>query len=193
MDRSKVSFVFHCLAKNDEKEMFEKLVKNATEAKNIPDNFIGSIIDDENHSLLHYLVVRGDDAGIQMVLETNSTRKTTLENKRNFTPVHFAAYLVFSPFPSNVIILSFSPSSLGMKGIRFLIFCNLVCSTFSVFLVSSLACGTKSQYEDSRHVIENLFQIKCPSTKQKKSGGRIEKKNNQQKFQLRLGNGPKKK
>jgi hypothetical protein len=41
-----------CAAKNDEKEMFEKLVKNATEAKNIPDNFIGSIIDDENHSLL---------------------------------------------------------------------------------------------------------------------------------------------
>jgi hypothetical protein len=78
-----------CAAKNDEKEMFEKLVQNATEAKNLPDNFIGSIIDDENHSLLHF------------------------------------------------IILSFSPSSLGMKGIRFLIFCNLVCSTFSVFFKSN--------------------------------------------------------
>jgi hypothetical protein len=31
-----------CAAKNDEKEMFEKLVQNATEAKNLPDNFIGS-------------------------------------------------------------------------------------------------------------------------------------------------------
>jgi hypothetical protein len=30
-----------CAAKNDEKEMFEKLVQNATEAKNLPDNFIG--------------------------------------------------------------------------------------------------------------------------------------------------------
>jgi hypothetical protein len=29
------------------------------------------------------------------------------------------------------------PSSLGMKGIRFLIFCNLVCSTFSVFFKSN--------------------------------------------------------
>jgi hypothetical protein len=60
--------------------------------KRLLNNFIGSIIDDENHSLLHYLVVRGDDAGIQMVLETNSTRKTTLKNKRNFTFYRYERY-----------------------------------------------------------------------------------------------------
>jgi hypothetical protein len=37
-------------------------------------------------------VVWGYDAGIHL-LETESTWKTTLKNKRNFTPVHFAAYL----------------------------------------------------------------------------------------------------
>jgi hypothetical protein len=46
----------------------------------------------ENHSLLHYLVVWGYDAGIQL-LETESTWNTTLENKHKLTPVHFAAYL----------------------------------------------------------------------------------------------------
>ena len=81
-----------CAAKNDEKKMFAKLVQNATEAKNLPENFIGSIIDEENNSLLHYLVVWGYDAGIQL-LETESTWNTTLENKQKFTPVHFAAYL----------------------------------------------------------------------------------------------------
>jgi hypothetical protein len=33
------------------------------------------------------------------------------------------------------------------------------------YLVSSLKCGTESQYEDSRRVIEKLFPIKCPSNK----------------------------
>jgi hypothetical protein len=37
--------------------MFAKLVQNATEVKNLPDNLIKSRIDEENHSLLHYLVV----------------------------------------------------------------------------------------------------------------------------------------
>ena len=46
-----------CAAKNNEKEMFAKLVQNATEVKNLPDNLIKSRIDEENHSLLHYLVV----------------------------------------------------------------------------------------------------------------------------------------
>jgi ribosomal protein S6E (S10) len=100
----------------------KKLVQNATEAKNLPDNFIGSIIDDENHSLLHYLVVRGDDAGIQMVLETNSTRKTTcLESSYCAFVPHandetrclltlkgnsikgISCSAFFSPFPSNVM------------------------------------------------------------------------------------------
>jgi hypothetical protein len=44
-----------CAAKNDEKEMFEKLVQNATEAKNLPDNFIGSIIDDELTAICYFL------------------------------------------------------------------------------------------------------------------------------------------
>jgi hypothetical protein len=46
-----------CAAKNDEREMFANLVQHATEVKNLPDNFITSSIDEENHSLLHYLVV----------------------------------------------------------------------------------------------------------------------------------------
>jgi hypothetical protein len=57
----------------------------------LPDDFIISIIDEENNSLLHYLVVWGYSAGIQL-LEIESTWKTTLTNKRNYTPVHFAAY-----------------------------------------------------------------------------------------------------
>jgi hypothetical protein len=57
--------------------------------KNLLKSLIISIIDEENHSLLHYLVVWGYDAGIQL-LETESTLETTLKNKRNFTPVHFA-------------------------------------------------------------------------------------------------------
>ena len=81
-----------CAAKKDEKEMFAQLVQNATEVKNLPDDFIISSIDEENNSLLHDLVVWGYDAGIQL-LETESTWKTTLKNKQNFTPVHFAAYL----------------------------------------------------------------------------------------------------
>jgi hypothetical protein len=81
-----------CAAKNDEKEMFARLVQNATVVKNLPNNFIISIIDEENNSLLHYLVVWGYDAGIQL-LETESTWKTTLKNKQNLTPVHCAAYL----------------------------------------------------------------------------------------------------
>jgi hypothetical protein len=56
------------------------------------DNFIKSIIDEENNSLLQYLVVWGYDAGIQL-LERESTWKTTLQNKQNLTPVHFAVYL----------------------------------------------------------------------------------------------------
>jgi hypothetical protein len=81
-----------CAAKNDEKEMFARLVQNATVVKNLPNNFIISIIDEENNSLLHYLVVWGYDADIQL-LEAESTWKTTLKNKQNLTPVHFAAYL----------------------------------------------------------------------------------------------------
>jgi hypothetical protein len=72
--------------------MFAKLVQNATEVKNLPDDFIISNIDEENNSLLHYLVVWGYDAGIQL-LETESKWNTTLENKHKLTPVHFAAYL----------------------------------------------------------------------------------------------------
>jgi ankyrin repeat protein len=72
--------------------MFANLVQHATEVKNLPDNFITSSIDEENHSLLHYLVVWGYDAGIQL-LERESKWNTTLEDKQNLTPVHFAAYL----------------------------------------------------------------------------------------------------
>ena len=81
-----------CAAKNDEREMFAQLVQNATEVKNLLKEFIISIIDEENHSLLHYLVVWGYDAGIQL-LETGSTLETTLKNKRNLIAVDFAAYL----------------------------------------------------------------------------------------------------
>jgi hypothetical protein len=52
-----------CAAKKDEKEMFAQLVQNATEVKNLPDDFIISSIDEENNSLLiplgsfsHYLL-----------------------------------------------------------------------------------------------------------------------------------------
>ena len=37
-------------------------------------------------------------------------------------------------------------------------------------LFSSLKWGTKSQYDDSRRVIDNFFQIKFPSTKQSEIG-----------------------
>jgi hypothetical protein len=69
--------------------------------KNVLDKFIYSIIDEENHSLLHYLVVWGYDAGIQL-LETESTWKTTLKNKQNLTPVHCAAYLDHFPSKSKL-------------------------------------------------------------------------------------------
>ena len=81
-----------CAAKNDEKEVLAKLVHIATELKNLLDNFIISSIDEENNSLLHYLVVWGYDAGIQLI-EPESTREATLKNKQCLTPVHFAAYL----------------------------------------------------------------------------------------------------
>jgi hypothetical protein len=76
-----------CTAKNDEKEMLAQLVQNATEVQN-----------EKNNSLLHYLVVWGYSAGIQL-LEIESTWKTTLTNERNYTPVHFAAYLSRHKFP----------------------------------------------------------------------------------------------
>jgi hypothetical protein len=67
-------------AKKDENEMFARLVQIATEVKNLSDNFIKSIIDEENNSLLHYLVVWGYDAGIQL-LETESTWNTTFSGQ----------------------------------------------------------------------------------------------------------------
>jgi hypothetical protein len=182
-----------CAAKNDEKEMFAKLVQNATEVKNLPDNFIISIIDEENNSLLHYLVVWGYDDGI-LLLETESTWKTTLKNKQNFTPVHLAAYLGRHKFLELFLkkIENIEPSTL--QKLKNLIAgesegdqqktINLMellqdgeikakqdtpfnISNFRVneYLVSSLKCGTESQYEDSRRVIEKLFPIKCPSNK----------------------------
>jgi F0F1-type ATP synthase alpha subunit len=57
-----------------------------------------NVQNEENNSLLHYLVVWGYSAGIQL-LEIESTWKTTLTNKRNYTPVHFAAYLSRHKFP----------------------------------------------------------------------------------------------
>ena len=187
-----------CAAKNDEKEVFAKLVHNATESKNLLHNFIFSSIDEENNSLLHYLVVWGYDAGIQL-LETESTWKTTLKNKQKFTSVHFAAYLGRHKFLELFLkkIENIEPSKLQklknripgesegdpQKKI------NLVellqdgeikaeqDTPFNIFnfrvnehLVSSLKCGTESQYDDSRRVIEKLFPIKCPSTKPGKSG-----------------------
>jgi hypothetical protein len=177
-----------CAAKNDEKEMFAKLVQNATEVKHVLENFITSIIDEENHSLLHYLVVWGYDVGIQL-LETESALETTLKNKRNFTPVDFAAYLgrhkflelplkktgnvELSKFPQklknrtqgkwkecaqmNTLIKLLkngetkAEQDISFKGFVF---------NVNEHLVSSLTCGTKSQYEDSRHVIENFFSNK---------------------------------
>jgi hypothetical protein len=177
-----------CAAKNDEKEMFAKLVQNATEMKHVLENFITSIIDEENHSLLHYLVVWGYDVGIQL-LETESALETTLKNKRNFTPVDFAAYLGRHKFlelllkkTGNVELSKFpqklknrtqgkwkecaqmytlikllkngetkAEQDISFKGFVF---------NVNEHLVSSLTCGTKSQYEDSRHVIENFFSNK---------------------------------
>jgi hypothetical protein len=174
-----------CAAKNDEKEMFAKLVQNATEAKNLPENFIGSIIDEENNSLLHYLVVWGYDAGIQL-LETESTWNTTLENKQKFTLVHFAAYLGRHKF----LELFFKKTGKVEPNIRNRIKGKLKEAaqkeknlirlledgekkteqdTFKEFhykvnehLVSSLTCGTESQYDDSRRMIENFFSSTIP-------------------------------
>jgi len=163
---------------NDEKEMFAKLVLNATEFKNIPDNFIYSIIDEENHSLLHYLVVWGYDAGIQL-LETESTWETTLKNKRNYTPVHFAAYMGRHKFLELLLkktgnverpkllqiqklanrIPGVSEEDVQKKNLMGLLedgekkaeqdtpFKEFYFNV-NKHLVSSLACGTKSQYED---------------------------------------------
>jgi ankyrin repeat protein len=184
-----------CAAKNDEKEVFAKLVQNAKELKNLLDNFIISIIDEENNSLLHYLVVWGYDAGIQL-LEIESTWKTTLKNKQNFTPVHFAAYLGRHKFLELILKITenFQQSTylqmLRYKPQEDSDIANLKSSLeagekkaeqdtpFNGFyimvnehLVSSLTCGTKSQYEDSRRVIENTFQIKFPSGKQSEIRG----------------------
>jgi hypothetical protein len=168
-----------CAAKNDEKEMFAKLVQNATEVKNLLKKFIISIIDEENHLLLHYLVVWGYDAGIQL-LETESTLETTLKNKRNFTPVDFAAYLGRHQFlelllkklkkkpknhkeevaqKSNLVGLLEKGEKKAEQDISFKDFYFNV----NEHLVSSLTCGTKSQYNDSRRVIENMFQKKFPT------------------------------
>ena len=178
-----------CAAKKDEKEKFAQLVQNATEVKNLPDNFIKSIIDEENNSLLHYLVVWGYDAGIQL-LKRESTWKTTLENKQNFTPVHFAVYLGRHKFlelllkktgnverkyrfqgkskevalTKNYIELLENGEKKAEQDIPF----NDFYLKVNEHLVSSLKCGTESQYDDSRRVIENFFQIKFPSTKQSK-------------------------
>ena len=149
-----------CTAKNDEKEMLAQLVQNATEVKN-----------EENNSLLHYLVVWGYNAGIQL-LEIESTWKTTLTNKRNYTPVHFAAYLSRHKFPE--LLLKKTENVKRSKSLQKLknripgeseedakktnlmrlledgekmrevnVFLNV-----NEHLVSSLTCGTKSQYED---------------------------------------------
>ena len=181
-----------CAAKNDEKEMFARLVQYATEVKNLPDHFIMSIIDEENHSLLHYLVAWGYDAGIQL-LETENILKTTLKNKRESTPVDFAAYLGRDKFlelllkkPENVerfkwiemiknLIHSKSKEDAQKKNVMELLEdgekeaekdIHLVNVDFNVnkHLVSSLTFGTKSQYEYSRNLIETFSQIKCPST-----------------------------
>jgi len=175
-----------CAVKNDEEEIFAKLVQNATELKNLPGNFIISSIDDENHSLLHYLVVWGYDACMQL-LETASTWKTTLKNKRNFTPVHFAAYLGRHKF----LELFLNKTEHDERSKLFQKLTNLIPAELeedmekkmlmellrdgekkeeqdtplnkfhlnvNKHLVSSLACGTKSQYEESRRVIENFFK-----------------------------------
>jgi ankyrin repeat protein len=191
-----------CAAKNDEKEVFAKLVQNAKELKNLLDNFIISIIDEENHSLLHYLVVWGYDAAIQL-LETVSTLETTLTNKRNFTPVHFAAYLGRHQFLELLLkktgnverskLLGKIGNAIHNKRIKDAQIDNLMglledgeekaeqdapfekCY-FNVneLLVSSLIWGTQSQYDDSRRVIENFSQIKFPSAKQSEIGGNHE-------------------
>jgi hypothetical protein len=175
-----------CAAKNDEKEMFAQLVKNATKVKNRQSKFIISIIDEENHSLLHYLVVWGYDAGIHL-LETESTWKTTLKNKRNFTPVHFAAYLGRHKFlelllkktenverpnisqtrknripgeweedrqKENLMRLLEHGEKKAEQDIPFKEFYFNV----NEHLVSSFKCGTESQYEDSKRMIENFFK-----------------------------------
>jgi hypothetical protein len=188
-----------CAANNGEKEMFAKLVQNATEVKNLPDDFIISIIDEENNSLLHYLVVWGYDAGIQL-LETESTWKTTLKNKQNLTPVHFAAYLGRHKFlelflkktkniePSKLlqrITNRISGESVDLQGRKNLMgllengekkaeqdtefYLNV-----NEHLVSSSTCGTESQYDESRRMIENFFKIKFPSTMQSEIRGNHE-------------------
>jgi len=181
-----------CAAKNDDKEIFAKLVQNATELKNLPDNFIYSIIDEENHSLLHYLVVWGYDDGIQL-LETESRWKTTLTNKRNRTPVHFAALLGRHKFlelllkktetvertkledmKSRIPFISKEDGAIyslmtllanGEKKAEQGIPLDEFDINVNKHLVSSLACGTESQYEDSRRVIENFFSNKIPQYK----------------------------
>jgi hypothetical protein len=179
-----------CAAKNDEREMFANLVQHATEVKNLPDNFITSSIDEENHSLLHYLVVWGYDAGIQL-LERESKWNTTLKDKQNWTPVHFAAYLGRHKFLELFLkkIENIEPSQLQklknripgesqkdlqkkMNLIKLLENGEIKAkkdTPFNIFnfkvnehLVSSLTRGTESQYEDSKRVIEKLFPIKSP-------------------------------
>ena len=110
-----------------------------------------------------------------------------MTNKRNFTPVHFAAYLGRHKFLKLFLnkTENIEQSKLLQK-LKFLIPGELVeCAKkmnllglledgekkaeqdiplhgfyFHVneHLVSSLTCGTKSQYEDSRRVIENFFK-----------------------------------
>ena len=174
-----------CAAKNDEKEMFAKLVQNTTKVQNVPDNFIISIIDEENNSLLHYLVVWGYDDGIQL-LETESRWETTMENKQKLTPVHFAAYLgrhkflelflkktgkvepnIINRFHGKLKEAAQKEKNLirlledGEKKAEQDIFkkCHY---KVNEHLVSSLTCGTESQYDDSRRVIENFFSNKIP-------------------------------
>ena len=174
-----------CAAKNDEKKMFAKLVQNATKVQNVLDNFIISIIDEENNSLLHYLVVWGYDDGLQL-LETESTWETTLENKQKLTPVHFAAYLgrhkfleLFSkktgkvePNIRNRIKGKLKEAAQKEKNLIRLLEDGekkTEQDTFKEFhykvnehLVSSLTSGTESQYDDSRRMIENFFSSTIP-------------------------------
>ena len=111
-----------------------------------------------------------------------------MKNKRNFTPVHFAAYLgrhkfleLFLKKTENVErskllqklknripgeseedakktnLMRLLEDCEKMREVNFFL-------TVNKHLVSSLACGTKSQYEDSRRVIE-LLPNKIPQYK----------------------------